>query len=173
MKNRILPSTSSRVARTGAGFTLIELLLVITILGFIASSSFISLSRFSKQQGINVAYENLKNDLNEAKSKASSQVVKNCANILVGYEVTFNSASTPKTYRLWEVCKTSAGVESVSPVRTTAVSLPSGVSFVGSPSPIRFLTGSGGAQTGGTITLTNNIASQDKSITVYTSGVIK
>lgn len=157
------------------GFTLIELLLVITIVGFIASSSFISLSRFSKQQSINVAYENLKNDLNEAKSKASSQVVKNCANIfiLVGYEVTFNSASTPKTYRLWEVCKTSAGVESVFPVRTTAVSLPSGVSFVGSPSPVRFLTGSGGVQSGGTITLTNNIVSQNKSITVLSSGVIE
>ncbi len=159
-----------------SGFTLIELLLVIAIIGLFASASFIVFNKFSAQQGINVAYDEVRNTLAEAKSNALSQVVIACQStppaqprILIGYEVVFSPATDD--YSIYEICKigNASPARLPSPIKT--IPLPSGIDFVGTPSPIRFLSGSGGVQSAGFVRLTNT--TREKRIDVTSGGLIQ
>jgi prepilin-type N-terminal cleavage/methylation domain-containing protein len=153
-----------------SGFTLIEILIVIAVIGIISSGSFVVLTKFSKQQGINIAHENLKNTLNEAKSSAQSNVVSKCtAGILVGYQVEFNNLDSTAPYNLKEICLES-GVEKTYTIKAIAHA---GVNIVSTPTKITFLVLSGDVRDGDSIvTLTNGATGQEKQINVSSKGII-
>lgn len=152
--------------KSGAGFTLVEIILVIGIISIIVTGSYAALTHFSRQQKINTAYENLKNDLNEAKSNASSQVVKNCTDTLVGYQISFAASS----YTLQEVCQPSVGPETPSNIKT--ISVP-GITLNSTPAIIKFLILTGKVESSGNVTISNADLGQSKTINISSQGVIR
>lgn len=101
----------------GVGFTLIEVILTIAIMSIIAGTSYTALVKFNSQQSLNSAYENFKNNLNFAKSNASSQVT-NCSSTqtLVGYQMSFSDSDT---YKIDSVCQVSSGPPELRNARTS------------------------------------------------------
>jgi prepilin-type N-terminal cleavage/methylation domain-containing protein len=157
-----------RFNKANLGFTLIELLIVIAVLGVIMTTSVITFSRFNNTQNLNIAYDDVRNALSEAKSNANSQVVIKCTGELQAYEVVFDTAN--KRYSLREVCT----VPIADPIVKT-YTLPKGnISFRSIPASgyVRFNTLTG-VSSGGRVVLTNGTPSQDKTITVEASGVIR
>lgn len=156
----------------GAGFTLIEILLSIAIIAVITGSSYAVLIRFSRQQNLGSAYGVFKNNLNLAKSLASSQVVSCDVNqTLVGYRLFFPPDRT--SYQIQTVCY-NGSTQVFNVVRNSK--LPSGITVSSDFSPILFLVISGqveGLPPGqrATITLSGSGASQ--TITVFQNGRIE
>lgn len=153
------------------GFTLIEIILTIAIISIIAGTSYVALTKFNSQQTLNSAYENFKNNLNLAKSNASSQV-NNCSSLqtLVGYRMNFPDV---QHYNVQAVCQ--AGNNQV--INTTRPSkLLSGVEFSSTYSPILFLVITGEVkdipEAGAKITLTGSNGST-RSLTVFPNGRIE
>lgn len=159
------------ISHKNFGFTLIEIILTIGIIAIIAGSSYVALIHFSRGQSLNSAYGVLKNNLNLAKSLASSQVT-NCTSsqILVGYQMTF---PTSNTYRIDSVCQVSSGSRELRNARSPT--LPSGITIASTHSPILFLVISGEVQdipdAGAKITLSGN--SKSMVITVFPNGRIE
>ncbi len=152
------------------GFTLIEIILTIAIMSIIVGSSYAALIKFSSQQTLNSAYGVLKNNLNLAKSLASSQVVNCSPNYtLVGYEMDFPLDNT--TYEIKPVCQNTAGQKEPKTPRSTK--LPSGITIDSDFKPILFLVISGEVQdippAGAEITLTGNGGST-RSVIVFPNG---
>jgi len=166
------------------GFTLIELLVAMGIVALLATSSVAIVGNFNRRQAINIAYDDVKNVLAQAKSYALSQVVsdncdvknsdKNLRDQLVGYKVTFDTAKNPDEYSVSEVCQDSAG----NPIIIQAIKtykLPSDVSFNGTPGDVTFKVLTGGALLPGAVssyTITISTTGQSKKIIINTSGVI-
>lgn len=153
--------------KKNTGFTLIEVIISIAIIGIISSTTVVTFNRFSSRQNLNIAYDDVKNALSEAKSNSASQVIISCTENLLGYEVVFNAVN--KTYSINEACSQPLA----DPVVKT-YKLPSGINFNNNVSPpsIMFNTLTGGSN-GGSVTLTNGTASQNKSIMVESTGIIK
>ena len=152
-----------------AGFTLIEIIVVIGVISIIVSVTYTILYRFNNQQAINNAYENLKNDLNEAKSSASSQVIvtltcKQPGRRFVGYQVNFGS----NFYAITDRC--TDGVNYYSE-QIRRVNLPSGIRFSTSHPYVLFNILDGSVTLPGTVTITDG--SRFKSVTVESAGIIK
>lgn len=130
-----------------------------------ATATFATFNKFTRQQNISIANDDVQNALAEAKSDAISHVVVKCnSGVLIGYEVAF---STPNTYSLREVCNPALASPNV---RSNPAKLPTGVTFASSVT-IRFLILGGGSDANKTVTITDG--SQSKSISVDKSGVIK
>lgn len=155
------------------GFTLIEIILAIAIIALISFGSYAGFQKFSKQQNLNLTMDTLRNSLNEAKSKAMSQVIvtsacKQATRTLEGYQVRFDASTNPdQYYYIEEVC---SGVAAQT-VKT--IKLPPNVSFRTSPPPpslVRFLILTG--LTNGPATITLISGTQTKAITVDSSGRI-
>lgn len=159
------------ISHKNFGFALIEIILTIGIIAIIAGSSYAALIHFSRGQSLNSAYGVLKNNLNLAKSLASSQVT-NCTSsqTLVGYQMTF---PTSNTYSIDSVCQASSGPPELR--NAGGSTLPSGITIASTQSPILFLVISGEVQdipdAGAEITLTGNSASMV--ITVFPNGRIE
>ena len=162
-----------KIKKASYGFNLIEILVTIGLISIIVTSSYVVFTRFNRQQAISTAYENLKNTLNEAKSNASSQVVKDCTNILVGYQISF--FTDPSRYSLYEICQVpgESPTAIIPPVKT--ITLPEGITLDYSRPQdfVRFLILSNNVLNSGRITLTNGNASQNKIIDVSPEGVIE
>ena len=156
------------------GFTLIEILVVMAIISLVSVGSYVGFVQFNKQQSLTSVWDTLRNNLNEAKSKAASQVIvtsicNNGSQTLVGQQVRFYApAGAPHYYNLEEVCNPGG----VAIVRT--VYLPSNVTFTTIPpptSPLRFLIITGVVSNPTTITISNG--SQARSIIIDRTGIIK
>jgi prepilin-type N-terminal cleavage/methylation domain-containing protein len=118
-----------------SGFTLVEILIAVAVLGVLASSTVVIFTSFSQRQSVNIAFDNVKNALNEAKSNASSNVVKNCADSLDGYQISF----TARAYTLQEVCRAPGGGGlSVADIKTTQ--MPGNTRIDNFPVTIKFRT---------------------------------
>lgn len=171
--NRSRTNLKSNTNTGGAGFTLIEIILTVAIIAIIAGSSYVALIHFSRGQSLNSAYGVLKNNLNLAKSLASSQVVNCSANYtLVGYEMYFPSDNTSK-YEIRSVCQNTAGQKEFRIARDSTLS---GITITSTISPILFLVISGEVQNlspgqEAKITLTGNGTSMN--ITVFPNGRIE
>jgi len=179
MKNGIKKFILPRNFVISSGFTLIELLLVITIIGLLSGASFAAINKFSGSQNLNIGYEDIKNELNYAKSSALSQVLKKCISTTTppppvnrefqGYEFHYNGTE----YWVEEVCD---------PVITSPIvggekkKLPDKVTFTSSGA-IRFEPLGGGTNLGSNrvIKVQSGTGSnaRSKDITVYPSGVIE
>jgi prepilin-type N-terminal cleavage/methylation domain-containing protein len=169
------------------GFTLIELMVVMVIVMILATMSFAGYSRFNQQQQINIVYENLKNDLAEAKSMAMSQAITKCqketgvTRIFLGYQIQFmppGNNPKKKSYRLEEVCDQGVGDHFNTGTKIKTIELPTTVwlsidsSDPTDPSYIRFKSLTGGVDAGAVITLEND-RGQKRTITVTSSGNIE
>lgn len=156
------------------GFTLIEIIIVMAIIVLMSSGSFVGFRQFGKQQDLNLAADNLRNTLNEARSDAASQTIltstcDQASYTLVGHQVRFVSSASPQYYTLEEVC--AQGVN-ISENIIKRVNLPTNVTFTSAPSsPVRFLVLTGNLSAQATITLNNG--SGTKIITIDSSGVIR
>lgn len=92
-----------------SGFTLIEIVVVISIIVSLSSLGYVVYSRISENQNYNNTYNDLTNDLFEAKSNTLSQVdsdstCENNSRNLVGYQLSVNSDAN--TYAMNIVCAT-------------------------------------------------------------------
>lgn len=157
------------------GFTLIEILLAMSMVLLIASGSFIGFKSFNQQQALSSTWDTLRNNFNEARSNAASQVIRtNVCNspgqTLVGHQLNFYTNS----YDLVEVCRTAGGAESTPVIKT--IPLPPGITFNPVPNPafIRFVVLTGGISgvSNRTVTITNT-QGNTRRITVNTVGVIQ
>lgn len=153
--------------KRNTGFTLIEVLISIAIIGIITSTTVVTFNKFTSRQNLNIAYDDMRNALSEAKSNSASQVIINCTESLLGYQLVFNAAN--RTYSINEICSQPLADPVVKTYR-----LPTGINFNNNVSPpsIMFDTLTGNATTG-TITLTNGNPSQNKTIQIFSSGIIK
>lgn len=160
----------------GAGFSLIEIILTIAIMSIIAGTSYTALVKFNSQQSLNSAYENFKNNLNLAKSLASSQVT-NCTSsqTLVGYQMYFPDSNT---YKIDSVCQASSGPPNPTPeLRNARTSNLTDITISYTKPTILFQVISGEVQDLSpgeevTITLTGSNGSK-RSITVFPNGRIE
>ncbi len=171
MKNGIKKDISPRsfIARN-SGFTLIELLIVITIIGILSGASFAVLNKFNGSQNLNIASENIKNELNFAKSNALSQVLKKCTTgRFDGYS--FHYDQDRNEYWVEEECTPAVANNIVGGVKKK---LPDKVTFQGS-GEILFEPLEGGADLSSArvIVIQNESGSRSKPVTVYKSGVIE
>ncbi len=109
------------------GFTLLELIIVFTVIGVLSTVGLASFSTYSKTQVLEQAHNSFVNALNQAKSRAFSQVkpVAQCdsAKTLNGYSVVIVTTSSPwHSYTLNIVC---SGVSTV----LSTITLPKGINF--------------------------------------------
>lgn len=153
------------------GFTIIELVLVMAILSIIAGSSFVGFSQYNKTLKLNAEAENLKTNLNEAKSSALSGFINNCNNpgkSLYGYQLSIKNASQ---YSISEVCAVAGVPQTPIELTNKIFNLQSGITFTAVGTSVTFLAVTGipvGAQT---FTLTSG--SRFLPVSVDPSGVIK
>lgn len=164
-----------------SGFTLIELLLVMIIIALISSASFAIIKRFTSTQSLGVYYEDMKNDLNLAKSSALSQIVKKCKSTvpddptttadnykLEGYRFTYTSTG----YTIEEVCS-----RTITNPQIKSVTFPENVSIdVASPVSIVFYSRAGGTDIStppSRRVITLESGDRARTITVYRSGIIE
>ena len=165
------------------GFTLIELLVVTAIIFIMVSISFAGYTKFNRQQQINIAYEDLRNNLADAKSSAISQAISdNCRTpvsgnpnrVFNGYQVRFISNTN---YVIEEKCtQGAAAIPNITNVKKEVDLYPKGLTVSispASPDYIRFKPLLGGAGVNITITLSNGTPSQNKIITVTNEGNIQ
>lgn len=159
--------------RSLKGFTLIEILISMAIILLLSVGSLVGFSQFSKKQSLNISKDALKNTLTEAKAKSQAQVIvsaecKISGRILVGYQISFDTATDPDSYTLEEVC-TSGAAELTPDVKT--VSLSKNVEFNAPPStPVRFLLHPGTVNTEARIGLRSGTRNDE--INVSSGGVI-
>lgn len=164
-----------------AGFTLIELLLVMVIIVIMSASSFAVMNRFNRTQSLGIYYEDMKTDLNFAKSSAFSQVVKKCKNdtgdsadkwILQGYRFSYTPGGN--SYTIAEVCNKPIS-NPINVIKT--VTFPEGwsISSTVNNDPILFKTLSGGTEGfgGASKEIILNSDRGSKRVRVYKSGVIE
>lgn len=167
-------------ARTNSGFTLIELILVIAIIALLAAASIATLSKFNRQQNLNIDLDELQNTLAEAKSLAAANVVTGCKSptpgVLVGYQVTINP---PTTYSVQEVCQydsNPAGTNTPIPAPAEKIHHLHGSTFTSAPpSPnnfVRFIVLSGGVSAARSMTIRSTSGGGSKTINVTSDGVI-
>lgn len=162
------------LSRNGAGFTLIEILIVMAIISLASIGSYVGFVQFNRQQNLTSTWDTLRNNVNEAKSNATSQVIvtgvcNQTSRTLVGHQIAFGRSGATDYYELQEVC--TLGVNTLTPV-VKRVNLPSKITFNPLPSlPVRFLILSGGVINPATITITNQ--SRARSIRVDSTGVIR
>ena len=163
--------------KISAGFTLIELIVAISIFLIVSSTAYVGFSKFNQTQTLNTAYDNLKNNLNEAKSSAQSQTVVNCSPVqtLAGYRITFNTTATPKSYKMDEVCLNSSSAEvAPTPLPNKAVSLPSSMGLSATSPSVTFQVLTGKTTSAVNITITvGPYGGQSKTIIVYPQGIIQ
>lgn len=156
------------------GFTLIEILIVMAIISLASVGSYVGFVQFNRQQGLTSAWDTLRNNLNEAKSNATSQVIvtgvcNQASRTLVGHQVAFGRSGATDYYELQEVC--TLGVNTLTPV-VKRVNLPSRITFNPLPASfVRFQILSGNVINPKTITITNQ--SRTRSISVDSTGVIR
>ena len=165
------------LSKNGAGFTLIEILLAMSIVLLIASGSFIGFKSFNQQQALSSTWDTLRNNFNEARSNAASQVIRTSVcnspgQTLVGHQLNFYTNS----YDLVEVCQNAGGAEPAPLPLIKTIPLPPGITFNPVPNPafIRFVVLTGGISgvSNRTVTITNT-QGNTRSITVNTVGVIQ
>lgn len=164
-----------KIKKNKLGFTLVEILVVMAIIAILATSSVVISARFNRTQNINIAYDNLKTTLSQAKSYALFHVITDCnagVGRLVGYQVNFEK--NRHVYKIQEVCQPTSGAELITDV-TDEIRLPEGVHFhdtgAGEIPAIRFKVLTGGATSTSTITIKQG--SKTKAIRVTTSGIIQ
>lgn len=155
------------------GFTLIEILVGMALILILSSASYFGFVSFNRSQNLNIARDNLKNTLNEARSRALSQVVVNCSpsQTLFGHQIRFYSTY----YEIEEVCRDVNSPYTITyPPPKKRVSLSTGISFNPTPlSPILFLRSTGGISDAFNRVVTlQNEASQTRTVTVNPAGVI-
>ena len=158
------------------GFTLIEILVGMAIILILSSASYFGFVSFSRSQNLNIARDNLRNTLNEARSRALSQVVVNCSpnQTLFGHQIRFYSTY----YEIEEVCRDVNSPYTITyppPKKRVSLSTGStGISFNPTPlSPILFLRSTGGiSDVINRVVTLQNIVSQTRTVTVNPAGVI-
>ena len=152
------------------GFTLIEILVGMALILILSSASYFGFVSFNRSQNLNIARDNLRNTLNEARSRSLSQVVVKCSGsqTLFGHQVRFYNTY----YEIEEVCE-----DIITRIKTNfptkRVPLSSEISFNPTPSsPILFLRSTGGiSDVASRVVTLQNLAGQ-RSVTVNPAGVI-
>lgn len=160
------------------GFTLIEIVVTLSVLLILVLGTFVGFNKYNQTQKLNSAVENLKTDLNEAKSSALSQTITtsgpgSCSlsgMTLIGDQIYFPDAYN---YRLKEVCKDSSGSISWAIIRT--VSLPSGMSHNQSGVTVQFYIqgAGGGTNLASDLNIVLTLGGITRTITVTSGGLIK
>ena len=159
----------------GAGFTLIEILLAMTVVLLISAGSYIGFKSFNQQQALSSTWDTLRNNFNEARSNAASQVIRTSVcnspgQTLVGHQLNFYTNS----YDLVEVCQNAGGAEPAPLPLIKTIPLPPDISFnPANPASIRFLVLTGGISGGSKTVTIRNAQDNTRSITVNTVGVIQ
>jgi len=148
------------------GFTLIELLVVMTITIILGTLTIARFDNYKQVQVLQTSTNEVATMLNEAKSRAQSQVkLSSCgaSKTLSGYEV--DISSTNETYKLISLCS-----GSLTTLETKT--LPKNVIFKNTSSTSFFFPVlSGGVQAAGSVTISSS--GKIKTITVNTLGGIR
>lgn len=153
------------------GFTIIELVVVIAILTLISVSSFVGFNKYNNTLKLNSEAENLKTNINEAKSSALSGFIYKCtaSQSLYGYKLSIDSAST---YSLYEVCiDNGTGVKISNQLINKKFNLQTGLTFNPTGVSVTFLAVSGIPESSAVFKLVNG--SSSSSVSVDSSGIIK
>lgn len=151
------------------GFTLIEIIVTMAVLIVLITGTFVGFNKYNQVQKLNSSYDNLKTNLNEAKSNALSGLVYNCTSLqsLYGYKLNVDSASS---YSLYEICVDASGVQTQNQLTNKVVTLPSGVTFNPAGVSVTFKAVTGASLADSSFTLTSGTTS--RTVTVI-GGIIK
>lgn len=160
------------------GFTLIEIVVVLAVLMVIASTSFVGFNRYNQTQRLNSATEDLRNNLNEARSNSLSGFIFQCTSSqsLYGYKMNVDSATS---YSIYVICQDNTTLVNLgpTPLPNKIFNLPSGVTFDSISTPVNtsvtFISVSGVPDTAGTFTFKLNSGGNSKTVTVDPTGVIR
>ena len=158
-----------------SGFTLIEIVVTLAVLTILISTTFVGFNKYSLNQKLNSATDNLKNTINEAKADALSQVIRTstCNSSLMtlkGYQVYLANSTT---YNLKEICANSSGTLSYPDLKT--IVLDSGLTVSNTPISINFLIQSsgGGIESQVDQQITISAGGSSRTVTVTPDGTIK
>ena len=128
-----------------AGFTLIELIVVISVILVISVITILNYNSYTNKQRVKQAGLTLRSDLRLTQTKATSgqkPSVCDSTSILKSYDVTFTTCSGKSCYKIQPIC-TQGSVAVDTSAESIQITLPTGVSFAGSYSSIRFFSVTG------------------------------
>lgn len=128
-----------------AGFTLIELIVVISVILVISVITLLNYNSYTDRQRVKQAGLTLRSDLRLTQTKAiSGQKPSLCdsTSTLESYDVVFTTCNGQPCYGIQPMCNR-GGVAVDTSEELLQITLPTGVSFVGTYSPIRFFSVTG------------------------------
>ncbi len=131
--------------RKTAGFTLIELIVVISVILVISVITILNYNSYSDRQRVKQAGFTLRSDLRLTQTKATSgQKPTLCASTstLESYDVVFTTCNGKPCYEIQPIC-VQGGVPVDTSEEIIQTTLPNGVDFASSYSPIRFFSVTG------------------------------
>lgn len=159
----------SGIKNKSRGFTLIELLVVVSVIAILSALGIAGFKEYNEIQILQGATKDVATMLNQAKSRALSQVkpVNKCTGTIEGYLVRLDDdGGVSNRYRLKILC---SGVLDVAETKL----LPTNITFDGVPPDQDFFFPvlKGGVETGGTIVLSGY--GRTKTITIDSVGGVK
>lgn len=153
-----------------SGFTLIEIVVTLAVLTILVTGSFVGFNKYNQVQNLNSSSDNLKTNLNEAKSNALSGFIYKCTSTqsLYGYRLNVDSASS---YSLYEICVDSMGNQTQNQLSNKVVTLPTGVTINPTGTSVTFMAVTGAPLGASSFALTNGVIKA--TVTVDATGIIK
>lgn len=128
-----------------AGFTLIELIVVISVILVISVITILNYNSYTDRQRVKQAGLTLRSDLRLTQTKATSgqkPVMCDSSSTLESYDVVFTTCNGQSCYEIQPIC-VQGGTAVDTSEETIQTTLPTGVSFANSYSPIRFFSVTG------------------------------
>lgn len=147
------------------GFTLIELIVAVTLILLLSGLLIAGYTGFHDTQLVRQAASTVISNLQSVRTQATSGVKPVGCDTLVGYTVSFPTAST---YTASALCLVGGSEETAGAV--TSYALPPSVLFSPVPSPITFYALDRGASSDQTITIVGNTTTVR--VSVFSSGVV-